>query len=187
MVTAELARALLSEHGVVRPQPHNDWSGSFPIPQAVERFYLDVGPANITIANHGNPFFLPSLADLWNFQAGYRWNGSSGDPIANWLDDWLVLADEGGDPFIVERSSGVVLHTYHGEGKWDTVAIFPDLNSMAACLAELGAIVRRAGDAFLDLDYSIRSEFRQSALARLTDLLGSTSDARAVLDSLGWG
>jgi hypothetical protein len=187
MVTAEVAKRLLALHGEVRTQPPSDWTGPFPIPAAVERFYQEVGPANVSIEAHGNPYFLPSLTDLWQFQAGYRWNGLSGEPIEDWPDDWLVVADEGGDPFIFVRSSGVVLHAYHGEGEWDAGEMFPDLNTMAACLAQIGAIVLEAGDDFTEEDCSIRPKNRAMASARLQELLGSKSEAEAVLGVLGWG
>ena len=186
MVPAEKAKSLLALHGAVRPQPPADWTGSFLIPPAVERFYREVGPADIAIQNHGNPYFLPSLANLWKFQAGYRWNGLSGQPIADWNDDWLVIADEGGDPFIFERTSSVVLYAYHGAGEWDAGEIFPDLNTMAACLAQIGAIKSDAGDRFLELDCSIRPAFRKLASARLKTLLGRKSKADAILSVLGW-
>src|SRR5262249_27440082 len=160
MATAEVAKRLLAIHGEVRPQSPSDWTGAFPLPQAVERFYREVGPADVTIEGYGNPYSLPSLADLWQFQAGYRWNGLSGEPIENWPDDWLVVAMESGDPFIFVRSSGVVLHAYHGEGDWDAGEMFPDLNTMSACLAQMGAIVLEAGDDFTDEDCSIRSKYR---------------------------
>jgi hypothetical protein len=187
MVTAETAKRLLVLHGEVRPQPPSDWAGPFSIPPALERFYQEVGPFNITIGAHGNPYYLPSLADLWQFQAGYRWNGLSGEPINDWPDDWLVVADEGGDPFIFVRSSAAVLHAYHGEGEWDAGEMFLDLNTMAASLAQIGAIVLEAGREYMEEDLSIRSKYRALALARLQELLSSKSDAQAVLGVLGWG
>jgi len=187
MVTAEIAKRLLALHGEVRRQPPADWTGEFPLPSAVEQFYREVGPANITIEAHGNPYFLPCLADLWKFQSGYRWNGLSCEPIGDWNDDWLVVADEGGDPFIFDRSSGAVLHAYHGEGEWDAGEMFPDLNTMAACLAQLGAIVLESRDEYMEEDCSIRPKFRAFALDRLQELLGTKSNAQAVLGVLGWG
>ncbi len=186
MVTAEKAKTLLALHGDVRPQPPADWTGSFPIPPGLERFYWEVGPADITIEAHGNPYFLPCLADLWKFQAGYRWNGLSGEPIEDWNDDWLVVADEGGDPFIFARTHGVVLHAYHGEGEWDAAEIFPNLNTMAASLAQIGAIVAEAGNAYMDEDCSIRPAFRALASARLQELIGSRPHTDVVLGLLGW-
>jgi hypothetical protein len=187
MVTADVAKRLLALHGEVRSQPASDWTGAFPIPPAVERFYQEVGPFNVTIEAHGNPYFLPCLADLWQFQAGYRWNGLCGEPIEGWPDDWLVVADEGGDPFIFTRSSGVILHAYHGEREWDTRDMFPDLNTMAACLAQIGAIVLEAGCDYMEEDWSIRPKYRALASARLQELLGAKSEAETVLGVLGWG
>jgi hypothetical protein len=187
MVTTEVAKLLLALHGEVRPQPASDWTGPFPIPSVVERFYQEVGPANVSIEAYGNPYSLPSLADLWQFQAGYRWNGLSGEQIEDWPDDWLVVAMQSGDPFIFVRSSGVVLHAYHGAGDWDAGEMFPDLNTMAACLAQLGGIVLEAGSEFLENDCSIRPKHRTLASARLEELLGSKPDAEAVLGALGWG
>lgn len=187
MVTSETAIRLLALHGEVRPQASAEWTGMFDIPPAVERFYLEVGPSNITIEAHGNPYFLPRLADLWDFQAGYRWNGLNGEHIEDWRNDWLVVADEAGDPFIFERSSGVILHAFHGQGDWDAGEMFPDLNTMAACLAQIGAIVLEARDGYMEEDCSIRPEFRELASARVQELLGSKLHAEAILTVLGWG
>jgi hypothetical protein len=187
MATAEEARRLLSMSGTVRAQPSSDWIGAVPIPSAIELFYREVGPADLYIESYGNPFFLPSLANLWQFQAGYRWNGLSKEPVTNWRDDWLVVADQGGDPFILSRSSGVVLHDEHGRGNWEPREIFPDLFTMAASLGQLGAVVVAAGEDFTDKDCIIRPKWRDEAKTALRRLLGSTTAAESVLGSLGWG
>jgi hypothetical protein len=41
MVTAARAKELLSVHGIVRPQPPDDWTGKFPLPTSVERFFQE--------------------------------------------------------------------------------------------------------------------------------------------------
>jgi hypothetical protein len=86
MVTADVAKRLLLLHGEVRSQPGPDWTGAFPIPPALERFYQEIGPFNVTIEAYRNSF-LPCLADLWQFQTGYRWDGLTGEPIESWPDD----------------------------------------------------------------------------------------------------
>lgn len=187
MATAEEARRLLSASGVVRPQPPTDWCGPFPIPPELERFYWEVGPADVCVESFGNPFFLPSLARLWGRQAGYRWNGLTGVPVPDWPNDWLVVADHGGDPFILSQSSGAVLHDKHGRGGWVPGEMFPDLDTMAACLGRLGAVVAAAGEDFTDADCQIRPEWRDEAVAGLGRLLGSPLAAESVLHSLGWG
>ena len=187
MTSADRARELLGLHGEVRPQPATDWTGAFPIPPAVEEFYREVGPVNVTIESHGNPYFLPSLADLWKFQAGYRWDGLTGESIEGWSDDWLVVADLAGEPFIFERTSGTILHALTGGGSWDPTQLFPDLNTMAAFLSQIGAFIAEAGDSYMAEDYSIRPEFSEMVADRLDELLGSKGDAAAVLDAIGWG
>src|SRR5437867_3587372 len=91
------ARRLLAEHGEIRSQPASDWRGPFPLPPDLAMYYDVVGPVDVTIEGYGNPYFLPSLVKLWDFQAGYRWNGLTGEPIPDWNDDWLVVGDEAGD------------------------------------------------------------------------------------------
>lgn len=187
MAMAEEARRLLSGSGTVRSQPPTDWAGPFPIPPEVERFYREIGPDDVYIESYGNQFFLPSLAKLWEFQAGYRWNSLTGVPSADWQDDWLVVADQGGDPFILSRSSRVVLHDEHGRAVWAPVELFPDLNTMAACLGQLGVVVATADKDFTDEDCFIRPEWRVKAMTGLRQLLGSSWAAESVLSSLGWG
>jgi hypothetical protein len=187
MATARQAQHLLSKHGIVRPQPPSDWTGTFPLPATVEQFYQEVGPADIYIDSYGNSFFFPTLASLWTFQAGYRWNGLNGEAIIDWDDDWLVVADQGGDPFILSRLSGAVLHAEHGLGYWEAGELFPDLTTLAACLGQLGAVVTSAGKQFTDDDCCIRPIYRDEALTALKQLLGSSEDAEHVLESLGWG
>jgi hypothetical protein len=36
-------------HGLVQPQPPEDWTGIFSLPTPVERVFKEVGPADITI------------------------------------------------------------------------------------------------------------------------------------------
>src|SRR5262245_369764 len=187
MVTAERARELLARHGNVQAQPPGDWTGAFPLPALVEQFYQEVGPADVTIASHGNPFFLPRLSGLWQFQAGYRWNALNGVPIKDWHDDWLVIAGEGGDPFIFSRTTGRILFDEHGRGIWEPEELFADLNTMAACLARLGDVVQSAGASFTDENDRIRREHRERALAGLREFIASTADAEFVLAELGWG
>ncbi len=98
-----------------------------------------------------------------------------------------MVAYEAGDPFILSRASGSVLHAVHGSGAWAPAVMFADLNTMAACLGHLGAVVVSAGEAFSDEDCLIRPECHEQALTGLQHLLGVTSDAESILERLGWG
>jgi hypothetical protein len=112
------AKAILqrtNSAAVFRSQAVVDWQGEFPLPAAVSEYFSGFGPVDIQINAYGNRYFLPSLAHLWSYQIGYRIHGVTGKRIEDWNDDWVVIADEGGDPFIFSRSKGVVLHAFHGE------------------------------------------------------------------------
>jgi hypothetical protein len=186
MVTAEQVRELLSNHGIVQPQPPDDWTGMFPLPTPVEEFFREVGPTDITIENYGNAFFLPRLAGLWAFQGGYRWDGLTGQAIEGWDDDWLVVADQGGDAFILSRTTGKVLYAQHGTGAWKPAEIFDDLNTMAVCLAHLGDVVASAGEGFTDDACLVRREHRERALTGLRRFVGSRLAAETILGLVGW-
>jgi hypothetical protein len=187
MIDARRIQELVVGHGPVRAQTLADWKGEFALPASVEHFYRDVGPVDVTIQGYGNPYFLPALSGLWEFQAGYRWRGGTRERINDWDDDWLVVADEGGDPFIVSRSSGCVLLAQHGTGTWDPGEVFPDIGTMAACLAILGGIVRDAGESLTDERSYIRPESHAFAQRQLAEVLADEGAAEGVLAALGWG
>lgn len=187
MLTSEQVRDLLRQHGTTQPQSASEWLGDIPLPALVEKFYAEIGPSSITIENHGNPYFLPSLASLWQFQTGYRWHGITGERLPEWDDDWLVVADEGGDPFILSISTGAILYAHHGEGVWEPEVIYPDIFTMAACMAILGSIVKDARNDFTDQECRIRPRHQAEAMRRFEEILGSRAEAEAVLGLCGCG
>ncbi len=184
MLTPTRVRELLEVHGTCRSQEASEWTGDIPLPDALAVFYREVGPDNITIEGYGNPIFIPSLSQLWDRQTSYRWNGLTSEPITGWDNDWIVVADEGADPFIYYH--GRILFALHGEGAWEPREIYPDINSMAACMATLGSVVVNAGNEFTDDESFIRPEFRAEAISRLTTLLGSENEAEIIIETAGW-
>lgn len=173
MDPVERARELLGRHGKLKSRPAEDRSGDFSPPAAVERYYADIGPLHITIDTGANPFFLPRLKQLWKHQDGYRFVGRRRQREESWDDDWLAIGDQRADPLIFSRSSGKVLLAEHGAGVWEPVELFPDLTSMAACLALLGSF--DSGDVEAP---SLRAE--------LAALLGGESPSEQVLRTLGY-
>jgi hypothetical protein len=190
VLTVERVKALLALHGEVRSQPATDWTGPFRLPVEVEHYYSDIGPWDVNIELPGNPCFLPRLSELWSFQEGYRWNGISGELVDDWPDEWLVVASLGGDPFIFERKSSVILHDFHGAGVWEPQFIFDDLNSMAACLSLLGSIWEKSDhNIWNDLwspNCQIVPKYLDEANGRICDLVGSQETAKRILDRLEW-
>jgi hypothetical protein len=181
------AKSLLAGHGSLRPQPVDDWRGTVPLPAEVAFFYDQVGPVDIVLRAYGNPTRLPSLAHLWDQQTGYRSHGETGERIPGWPDDWLVVASSGGDPYIYDTSSGLILFARHGEGAWQGQKRFPNLPVMASCLATLSSIVSAAGEDFLNDDFDVRPKYRDAAIAAVARIVGSVDSAERVVGHAGWG
>lgn len=145
MITTKQCRSLLAQHGPVESQPSTDWMGDIPLPAAVQRFYEEVGPMDAAVEAHGDAYFFPRLASLWDIQAGYRYHALSGQPLPGWDEDWLVVADHGGDPFLFSQATGAVLMALKEGEVWRTQSLFTDLVEMAAVLATLGNVARAGG------------------------------------------
>ena len=171
MTTSAQARVALMPHGKLKSQPPEDWAGDFPLPPAIIDYYGEVGPVNIEVELYGDPVMLPRLSKLWKYQDGYRFVGRKREREPSWPDDWLVVADLGADPFILSRSTGIVMLDEHGAGAWEPVEIFPDILTMALCLGMIGAWVA--------------SDNRPPLRSDLTAILGDASAAAKVLSALG--
>lgn len=192
-LSPEAIREVLARFGALRPQPSSDWTGEADLPPSLARYYADVGPhgedgpagpEGIVIPTHGNEFRLPPLRGLWDMQAGYRWNGRTGERLADWRDEWLVVADQGGDPFILDRTAGAILHARHGGGAWEPEPIFADVFQMAMALGTFGIVYREAGDDLYDADFNIRPVWQETMRARLAPILepGEGETVAALLD-----
>src|SRR5262249_18376001 len=98
------------------------------------------------IPTGGHPTCLPPLHWVWQCQAGYRWHGGTGERIADWRDDWLVVAYEGARPYILETGTGRILFALAGAGKWRPKEVFPDIFTMAAGLGTVGKVYVEVGE-----------------------------------------
>lgn len=190
----QTVRNILAPFGALRPQPNSDWSGDRVLHPALARFYAEVGPYGevgprgpdgLTVATLGNPFWLPPLCRLWDLQAGYRWDGRSGQRIADWRDEWLVVADQGGDPFILDGTSGSILHDQHGGGTWQPVPMFADIFVMAMVMGTIGTLHEEAGHELYDADFEVRPAWRTDLRVRLAPLVGG-AESDLVATRLDW-
>ncbi len=123
---------------------------------------------------------------MWSYQAGYRWNSLTGKMSADWPDEWLVIADQGADPFIFSRKTGVVQHDYHGSGKWQPKPIFPTVEAMITCLLVLGSVVPKPERDLTDKRGRIKETYRQQAIDRLRSLGQAPDLTEDGLKRLGW-
>jgi hypothetical protein len=192
-------RPLLERWGSLKQQFPSEWTGEIALPSVLEAFYLEVGPwgetrheqvgpVGLTIDAGGNPVCVPPLYKLWGMQNGYRWHGLSGERLTDWKDDWLVIAEQGGDPFILEISTGHVLFDMHGSGRWSPKYFAKDLIQALGSIATVANALSDLGDeAFDDDTLELKPQSRQfvrSALARF--LGGDEKDASAALHAWRW-
>jgi hypothetical protein len=139
-----------------------------------------------TLRAYGDPFFLPRLAALWDFQSGYRYHAMTGEILQDWEHDWLVIADQGGDPFILSRRTGRILFAVHGVGVWQPAPMFESLEQMLLCLGALSAVCTAGGADFADAGSSIRPLYLDELVNRLAECDLAPDRARQLLRDLGW-
>lgn len=181
----EIFTRAFSDEKLIRQSP-DLWLGDFPLPEDVARYYAEFGAFDANIAAYGNSFFLPRLERLWEYQTGYRFDGRTNERVKDWDDDWLVVADQGADPFIYSRRTGKILYAYHGAGEWNPSELFADLPAMVTSLVILGGIIVEAGEDFTDEDCYINGRFINLGKERLSRLLNSDVEAEVILDTFGW-
>jgi hypothetical protein len=71
-----------------------------------------------------NGLNLYGASELIRMQEGYSYNPIEKKPIEAWQKDYVVVADDGADPYVLDlsQSDGTdapILFAYHGEGDWD--------------------------------------------------------------------
>ena len=186
VVSPDQVRSILGLHGTTKPQTEDEWSGQLRLPDEVVRFYREVGPVDLTVPGTANSFFFPSLRNLWSHQAGYRWDGNTGEEVLDWSRDWLVIADEGADPFIFNLADRRVLWAMHGTSSWDAGEVYEDLFTMAACIGTLGRVIEEAGLDLFDDECNIVDSYKDIARAHISELLGDSKTAEPVLEQHGW-
>lgn len=146
MFTVDTLRTLLEPFGQLRSQSPSEWTGSTTLPAPLQEFYQQVGPlgtthyekvgpVGCTLTVGGNPVCIPPLSKLEALQAGYAWSISPNNTLDGWNPNWLVIAEQGGDPFIYDQATGQVLFAFHGAGVWKPVVFANDLYTAIGAIA----------------------------------------------------
>lgn len=104
--------------------------------------YLDtVAPAqDVELETVGNPLRLYGLQSLGVQQPGYNWNPVTQAVIADWPAAFFLLADEGGDPVLLDLDQPElgIRKLWHGEGDWETgEAVADTLGQFLLCSTAL--------------------------------------------------
>lgn len=191
-------RTCLAPWGALKSQAASDWRGPDPLPPVLADFYREVGPwgetfhaavgpVGLTIATGGNPVEVPPLHKLWARQGGFAWSRSPAEPLPDWPAQWLVIALEGSNPFVLDRDSGAVLFHFSGCGHWrEPRAFAPDLATALGGIATVANALDALGDAALDDDFNLKDSSRDSVLRALAEFTGDGAQARAMLMAWQW-
>lgn len=106
-----------------------------PLPPELAEYVANYAPASrYALETVGNPIDVYCLADLSSRAEGYNWNPLTQEVLDGWSREWLLLADEGADPIIVDLAappdasgSCPVMQAPHGEGEWAFHQLAPSL------------------------------------------------------------
>ncbi|MGO3891297.1 MAG: hypothetical protein ACTJHW_09995 [Paenalcaligenes sp.] len=193
MFTADTLRTLLEPFGQLRSQPPSEWTGQQALPTPLQEFYLQVGPlgntyhekvgpVGCTLTVGGNPVCIPPLSKLESLQAGYAWSTNPDDRLYGWNPNWLVIAEQGGDPFIYDHATGHVLFAFHGAGLWKPVLFANDLYTAIGAIACVATSYCELDEDQFD-DEALTETGYQTIRAHLAAALGSLDTAQQMLDA----
>ncbi len=113
-------------------------------------------------------FYLYSLDEITERQAGYRYDAHTGEASQGWDQNQYVIADWTANPLTL-GVDGAIRYARHGQEEWTYVRIAPDVPSFFALLADWLRyfVVERAGNLFnedFQIDEATRDIIRNSIL-----------------------
>lgn len=127
--------------------------------------------------------YFYGLDDLSERQAGYRFHGITGEPIAAWPADRFVIAAWTGNPVSVGQD-GSICYSSHGAGTWTFARLAPDLPAFFTLLAAWIRyfVVEHGGELFDedDDDFVISEEMRAEIRSDVLSVVAQ-ADRDAVL------
>lgn len=172
MSTSQIVRTLLEPWGELKPQSVDEWAGEYALPNTVRDFYREVGPVDLDIDCGGNPVNIPALERLWELQAQYRWHGRTGERLTDWKDEWFVVAQAGGDPFILDVVTGQLFSARHGFREWSPVLFADDLMTGIGSIATVGNALSALGEDAYDETFELLPSSREAVTNALAEFLG---------------
>jgi hypothetical protein len=150
-LVSRLDSKLSASRGVVDPaNPHNflvpaseeairairnRWN----LPPAYLVFLTRFSPLRVRIdaERFYNGFWMYGADELLKRQIGYGLD-AHGKPLEGWPDEYVVIADHGADPFVLDMSRSPVevpvLSAEHGMGRWDFINEAPTFEAFLAGL-----------------------------------------------------
>lgn len=189
-------RELVSQFGACDSQPASDWQGDIPLPAEIARFYDEVGPLGesdrkgylgVSMPGLGNDIELVPLARLWKEQAGFRWDGRTNEPIADWPSQWIALAWEGGtDTYVFDANTQTMLFSLAGSRIEDAYPINAGPIELVGALALFGQRIQEAGDDAMTEDYDYRPEWIEAVRKELVQEFGAAGEGIIKISTEEW-
>lgn len=170
----------------------SSWRGPFTLPDKLSAFYQYFGPMDLALSNrrsfqdNSSPFYLPRLADLWQYQAGYGYDPRSGWLREGWQEDWLAIGDDGSRPFIFAISNSRVLFDPYSDGLWNPVELFSSLEEMIQVLCILSSITVSAGSDLRNASLEINPQYKEDVFIRVVEITKCLDRAKTILTLLSW-
>ncbi|MBC9246328.1 SMI1/KNR4 family protein [Paracoccus sp. 11-3] len=130
---------------------------------------VDVVPESLW----GDITFYP-FAALDDQQIGYAIDGRTGEAVADWPPNMLVVADCGGNPIMLDPSvEGEVFFAIHGMGSWDPQPVAKDISGFFKLLIAWLETSQQRGEGLYDETYELDPDslalFRDLAAAQCVD------------------
>ncbi len=163
------------------PHPNPDAvQARFQRADAVE-FYTTYNPTQLITSSPFGTLDIYPLDNLDHMQVGYATHGLTGEPVPEWPQGMLVIADADADPFILDPTrDGEIQFARHGQGTWDFFPIAPDITGLLILAWAWNQAETDLGDDF-DEDF----EPTAKALTHFTDLaIGAGIDRQYVETTL---
>jgi hypothetical protein len=122
-----------------------------PLPPALVEYLRQAAPMTwVSFAAVGNPIDVYGFEQLGLQQDGYNFNSVTQQSLTDWPDHWFMIANEGGDPIVVDlqAADGAVIRFEHGAGSWEDRAVLADsIGQFLLCAAAIQhALLHLGGD-----------------------------------------
>ncbi len=167
----------------------SQWAGQYALPDELLEFYkiFKFPKRGMAFPGVGNSYNVYSLDSLFSRQDGYAYSGKPQQPITGWHPNWIVIADEGADPFIYDTNKKCVLSDMHGQGKWEPSYFCDTPYEMLWAFSVFSFILLNANNNFLewDEDFDPNAIYYYKALEHLTNGIGDNEKSKALLYNIG--
>lgn len=169
-------------------QPKANWMGDKPLPGELADMYASFGPVDIRFHFYPADLTIPQLRKLWSLQAGYAFDGATGEPYANWPETWTVVGRAGDTCiYVYDSEQDKVLQAKYKRLRWKGKVVFESLGEYCVTVVALAKVCKELGDAVVDADGNMTPDAADKALLELFELMGRDIDrAEGVLVRMGW-